>query len=258
MTANLKGPLHKPRSHRRGHTADKQTSKAKALNTTTRRFNPKRSRLEWCLAASSQDAPADAAPESIPSWHEDMEIPWHLDRPSESAPYAPAAGFSGVDAAHAHDRDDPCNLYVGYIPKTINSAQLRAMFEHIGPVAECEVIGERSAAGHKGFGFVRMMTEWAAQEAIHRLHDYMLEGRRLVPQQHIQVQTQQPLLHMARGGMAPMATILSTPMRAMERIRMHQQHLIRGWRRLLCTLRPHLAHLVKRMLTGLLALKRMA
>jgi RNA recognition motif-containing protein len=53
------------------------------------------------------------------------------------------------------------------------------MFEQVGEVAEATVITDRETGRSKGFGFVEMVTEEAAQEAIRKFNGYEINNRPL-------------------------------------------------------------------------------
>ena len=76
--------------------------------------------------------------------------------------------------------DDPCNLYVGYIPHHLAEDQLRAMFEECGEVRDCRIIMDRQTGRSKGFGFVRMVTEEGARKATRELNNRQIDNRRLI------------------------------------------------------------------------------
>jgi RNA recognition motif-containing protein len=70
-------------------------------------------------------------------------------------------------------------LYVGNLPYSTAENDLRALFEQVGEVAEATVITDRETGRSKGFGFVEMATEEAAQEAIRRFNGYEINNRPL-------------------------------------------------------------------------------
>jgi len=68
-------------------------------------------------------------------------------------------------------------LYVGNLSYNTTEDDLRAFFETAGQVASVAVIMDRETGRSKGFGFVEMATEEAAQKAIEALNGKEL-GRR--------------------------------------------------------------------------------
>lgn len=70
-------------------------------------------------------------------------------------------------------------LFVGGLSFSITSSQLEEMFSKFGKVASCDVITDRYSGQSKGFGFVEMENDKEADEAIKKLHDSDLEGRKI-------------------------------------------------------------------------------
>jgi RNA recognition motif-containing protein len=71
-------------------------------------------------------------------------------------------------------------LFVGGFPYSITSSQLEDMFSEIGKVISCEVINDRETGQSKGFAFIEMENDEEADEAIEKLNDTELEGRKIV------------------------------------------------------------------------------
>ncbi len=71
-------------------------------------------------------------------------------------------------------------IYVGNLPYSVDDEALRAMFSTYGEVTDFHVIINRETGRSKGFGFVEMADEKAADEAIKALHDTDAGGRKLV------------------------------------------------------------------------------
>ena len=70
-------------------------------------------------------------------------------------------------------------LYVGNLSYDTTQESVRALFEQVGEVAEVNLITDRDSGRPKGFGFVEMATEEAAQEAIRRFNGFTLDNRPL-------------------------------------------------------------------------------
>ncbi len=68
-------------------------------------------------------------------------------------------------------------LYVGNLSYETTEDELQKLFVEVGPVVSAALITDRSSGRSKGFGFVEMETEQAAQEAIERLNNYELNQR---------------------------------------------------------------------------------
>jgi len=70
-------------------------------------------------------------------------------------------------------------LYVGNMPYSTTSEQLRELFAQAGEIAEVTIITDRDTGRPKGFGFVEMATEEGAQEAIRRFNGFSVDNRPL-------------------------------------------------------------------------------
>src|SRR3989337_553840 len=75
------------------------------------------------------------------------------------------------------------NLFVGNLPFSLAEAELsqnlRALFEGFGVVARVSVITDRETGKPRGFAFVEMADEDAAEKAIAALNGADFEGRPL-------------------------------------------------------------------------------
>jgi len=70
-------------------------------------------------------------------------------------------------------------LYVGNLNYATTEGDLQNLFSEVGSVASAVVITDKMTGRSKGFGFVEMETEEAAQAAIQRFHDYEFNQRKL-------------------------------------------------------------------------------
>jgi RNA recognition motif-containing protein len=70
-------------------------------------------------------------------------------------------------------------LYVGNLNYATTEDELHTLFTEIGPVTSVALISDRMTGQSKGFGFVEMETEKAAQEAIQRLNNHELNERNI-------------------------------------------------------------------------------
>ncbi len=70
-------------------------------------------------------------------------------------------------------------LYVGNLSFDVTNASLEEMFAQFGTVKSAEVIHDRDTGRSKGFGFVEMADDNAAQEAIRGLNETQQGGRSL-------------------------------------------------------------------------------
>ena len=72
------------------------------------------------------------------------------------------------------------NLFVANIIKSVKNAALRALFAEFGEVTSVKILTDRYTGESKGFGFVDMLSEQHAHEAILKLGNAEFFGRRLV------------------------------------------------------------------------------
>lgn len=70
-------------------------------------------------------------------------------------------------------------LYVGNLPYSLDSEGLEDIFSGVGKVANARVIFDRLTNKSKGFGFIEMDNESLAAEAIEKLNDMEVGGRKL-------------------------------------------------------------------------------
>ena len=70
-------------------------------------------------------------------------------------------------------------LFVGGIPYSTTEDELKERFEAIGPVISSKIIMDNISGRSKGFGFVEMETEEAAQQAIDQLNDSEMGSRKI-------------------------------------------------------------------------------
>jgi RNA recognition motif-containing protein len=71
-------------------------------------------------------------------------------------------------------------LYVGNLPYTTTEQELRDMFSQVGEISDLALITDRYTGQSKGFAFVEMSSDDAAQEAISRFDGQMMGNRQLV------------------------------------------------------------------------------
>ena len=70
-------------------------------------------------------------------------------------------------------------LYVGNLSYQTTEDELQQLFIEFGPVVSVNIITDRYSGRSKGFGFVEMETEEAAQEAIERLNNHEVNQRNI-------------------------------------------------------------------------------
>lgn len=70
-------------------------------------------------------------------------------------------------------------LYVGNLPFGVTSQELQDLFAQAGEVVSANIITDRFSGQSRGFGFVEMGSDDAAQKAINQFNDYQMKGRGL-------------------------------------------------------------------------------
>ena len=70
-------------------------------------------------------------------------------------------------------------IYVGNLPFTSSSDDVQGLFEQFGAVTEVHLVTDRNTGQPRGFGFVEMEDDAAAEEAITRLNNNDFQGRNL-------------------------------------------------------------------------------
>ena len=71
------------------------------------------------------------------------------------------------------------NIYVGNLPYGMDDATLEALYAEHGEVSSAQVIMDRDTGRSRGFGFVDMPDDAAAQAAIDATNGTELDGRSL-------------------------------------------------------------------------------
>lgn len=71
-------------------------------------------------------------------------------------------------------------IYVGNLPWATTSSDLEAIFQEYGDVTSAEVIMDRETGRSRGFGFVQMPSNEAADAAMNALNGKDMSGRPLV------------------------------------------------------------------------------
>ena len=71
------------------------------------------------------------------------------------------------------------NIYLGNIAWSMTEDAVEALFAEFGTVSSVKIITDKYSGRSKGFGFVEMDDDAAAQKAIDALNDSEQEGRSL-------------------------------------------------------------------------------
>ncbi len=75
------------------------------------------------------------------------------------------------------------NIFVGSLPYRLAEADLKELFEAYGEVSSVKLITDRETGRSKGFGFVEMTDDEAAQKAIQGLNGSEISGRAIAVSQ---------------------------------------------------------------------------
>jgi RNA recognition motif-containing protein len=75
------------------------------------------------------------------------------------------------------------NIFVGSLPFRLSEDELRGQFEPFGEVASVKIITDKFTGRSKGFAFVEMPDDAAAQQAIDSLNGSEMGGRKIVVNQ---------------------------------------------------------------------------
>lgn len=71
-------------------------------------------------------------------------------------------------------------LFVGSLPWSVDDNKLRELFSQYGEVLKADVVKDRETGRSRGFGFVEMSDDKAADEAIKALNGSDMDGRKIV------------------------------------------------------------------------------
>ena len=74
------------------------------------------------------------------------------------------------------------NIYVGNLSYKTTEDELRQHFEQYGEVASAKVITDRETGQSKGFGFVEMLNDGEANEAVEQSKRFRLERAQVASQ----------------------------------------------------------------------------
>ncbi|EHA8590576.1 Splicing factor-like protein 1 [Cocos nucifera] len=89
-----------------------------------------------------------------------------------------AGGMARTGAANGIKNEyDETNLYIGYLPPTLDDDGLIRLFSSFGDIVMAKVIKDRTTGLSKGYGFVKYADVSMANAAIAAMNGYHLEGR---------------------------------------------------------------------------------
>ncbi|CAL5015593.1 unnamed protein product [Urochloa decumbens] len=97
---------------------------------------------------------------------------------SGSNPPWSAGGGAATTGANGIKKDyDETNLYIVYLPPTMDDAGLISLFSQFGDIVMAKVIKDRNTGHSKGYGFVKYSDVSQANAAIAAMNGQHLEGR---------------------------------------------------------------------------------
>jgi RNA recognition motif-containing protein len=70
--------------------------------------------------------------------------------------------------------------FVGSLPWSVTSDQLKMMFSRMGTVVDAVVLTDKQTGKSKGFGFVEMSSAEELSAAIAKFNGYEMQGRTIV------------------------------------------------------------------------------
>lgn len=70
-------------------------------------------------------------------------------------------------------------MFIGGLPTEVSEAELNAVFEDFGPVKSLRIIKDRETKESRGFGFVEMVNDDEAKEAIRCMNGQSYYGKRI-------------------------------------------------------------------------------
>ncbi|XP_031281201.1 splicing factor-like protein 1 [Pistacia vera] len=100
--------------------------------------------------------------------------PWQNNAGSGGSTSHPGLGSNGVKPIKEFD---DTNLYIGYLPPTLDDDGLIRLFSSFGDIVMAKVIKDRVTGLSKGYGFVKYSDVQMANNAIASMNGYRLEGR---------------------------------------------------------------------------------
>jgi RNA-binding proteins (RRM domain) len=71
------------------------------------------------------------------------------------------------------------NIFIAGLSFKVNDADLANLFEEYGEITSAKVVMDRNTGRSKGYGFVEMEDNAAAEKAIAELNDAEYDGRRI-------------------------------------------------------------------------------
>lgn len=92
-------------------------------------------------------------------------------------PWSAGGGAAAIGANGIKKDYDETNLYIGYLPPTMDDAGLISLFSQFGDIVMAKVIKDRNTGHSKGYGFVKYSDVSQANAAIAAMNGHHFEGR---------------------------------------------------------------------------------
>ncbi|KAJ7526258.1 hypothetical protein O6H91_17G090400 [Diphasiastrum complanatum] len=92
--------------------------------------------------------------------------------------FAPGTGGGFPANKFTKDMDDS-NLYVGYLPASVDEDGLMRMFAPFGRVESVKLIRDKLNGSSKGYGFVKYSSAVSAAQAVSHMNGYRVDGKML-------------------------------------------------------------------------------
>eukprot|EP00850_Spirogloea_muscicola_P001883 SM000007S20843 [mRNA] locus=s7:535084:547309:+ [translate_table: standard] len=83
----------------------------------------------------------------------------------------------GAPRPDRYSKDDDTNLYIGFLPPSVDDAVLHQLFSPFGRVEDAKVILDRITGMSKGYGFVKYDDAAAAAAAVQQMNGYRMDGK---------------------------------------------------------------------------------
>jgi RNA recognition motif-containing protein len=70
-------------------------------------------------------------------------------------------------------------IFVGNLPFSVDNARLEQEFSKFGSVESAKIIMDRNSGRSRGYGFVEFSEESSASEAVAKMNEQEMDGRKL-------------------------------------------------------------------------------
>ncbi|KAL5981577.1 hypothetical protein ACLOJK_015640 [Asimina triloba] len=106
---------------------------------------------------------------------------WAYHPASGASPfYMPYSGSTTAMKNKIDKENNESNLYVGYLPRTVDDGRLIQLFSPFGRLISAKVVRDKKTGLSKGIGFVKFVNPVDAARAVARMNGHKIDGRILV------------------------------------------------------------------------------